>query len=111
MSQSATTLGPGNARDTYDFVLYVAGDSPNSARAKLNLQRLCETHLAGRHAIAVVDVLANPMGAVTNGVFATPTLVKRGPGAVRSILGDLSKTSDLLAVLELPASTNSPSAP
>lgn len=89
-------------RGECQFTLYVAGDSPNSARARRNLEQLCHAHLAGRCAITVVDVLIDPMQALGDGVVVTPTLVKRAPGARRTIIGDLSRTPEVLAALELP---------
>jgi circadian clock protein KaiB len=82
--------------------LYVAGDSPNSARARRNLDQLCHAHLEGRCTISVVDVLVDPMQALSDGVVVTPTLVKHAPGPRRTIIGDLSRTQDVLAVLDLP---------
>ena len=89
-------------RGACQFTLYVAGDSPNSARARRNLEQLCHAHLDGRCTISVVDVLVDPLQALSDGVVVTPTLVQRAPGPRRIIIGDLSRTPDVLAALELP---------
>ena len=44
----------------WDLRLYVAGQTPKSIAAFANLKRLCETHLAGRYKIEVIDLLENP---------------------------------------------------
>lgn len=44
----------------FKFRLFVAGLTPNSAQASLNLATLCEGHLPGRHEIEVVDVFIEP---------------------------------------------------
>jgi len=93
---------PAAPRGECQFTLYVAGDSPNSARARRNLEQLCHAHLGGRCTISVVDVLVDPMQALSEGVVVTPTLVKCAPGPRRIIMGDLSRTSDVLAALDLP---------
>jgi hypothetical protein len=62
------------------------------------------TLVMGRCTICVVDVLVDPMQALSDGVVVTPTLVKRAPGPRRIIMGDLSRTPDVLAALELPVS-------
>jgi hypothetical protein len=36
------------------------GQTPKSAAALANLKQVCETHLAGRYTIEVIDLLVNP---------------------------------------------------
>ena len=47
-------------RQSYNFRLYVAGQTPKSIAAIANLKRLCDQHLAGRYEIHVVDLMKNP---------------------------------------------------
>ena len=47
-------------RAEYQLKLYVAGQTTKSRVAIDNLERLCETHLAGRYTIEVIDLLINP---------------------------------------------------
>ena len=79
--------------------LYVAGDTPRAQHAISSLRRLEETHLAGRYALEVVDVLAQPERAEADRVLATPTLVRVSPAPSRRLLGDLSDLDRLLSVL------------
>ena len=81
--------------------LYVADGSPKSRVALLNLQRLCEQHLAGRYRIEVVDLRHNPSLARTDEIVAVPTLVRRLPPPIRKIVGDLSSDERTLVGLQL----------
>lgn len=102
MKNPLLPASPAAPRDECEFTLYVAGDSPNSTRARRNLEQLCRAHLESRCTISVVDVLVDPMRALSDGVVVTPTLVKRAPGPRRVVVGDLSRTRDVLAALDLP---------
>lgn len=81
--------------------LYVTGRSPKCLAAIENLRRACEVHLAGRYEIEVVDLLENPRRAADDQIVAVPTLVRKVPGPIRKIVGDLSDTDRLLAGLQL----------
>ena len=86
---------------TYRFRLYVAGDGTNSVQATANLAALCRTHLADRSVIEIVDVFQEPMRALEDGVFMTPTLLKLAPAPERKIVGTLSQMSSVRAALNL----------
>ena len=81
--------------------LYVAGQSPKSLRALVNLKRLCEESLEGRYEIEVVDLVEQPERAQADGIIAIPTLVRRLPVPMRKAIGDLSDTARVLVDLEL----------
>lgn len=87
--------------ETWHLRLYVAGESPKSLEAFANLQRFCETHLADRYEIEVVDLLENPRLARGDEIVAIPTLVRRLPAPMRKIIGDLSDTDRVLVGLQL----------
>ena len=86
----------------FKFRLYVAGDSPNSAKAILNLRALCLEVLDNRHEIEVVDVLREPKRALEDGILLTPTLVKLSPAPVQRIVGSLNQREPVLQALGLP---------
>jgi len=94
-TQSDAPDGPWKLR------LYVAGQTPKSLAAFANLKKLCETHLAGRYEIEVVDLLVNPQLAKGDQILAIPTLVRQLPAPVRKIIGDLSNTERALVGLDL----------
>ncbi len=96
--------GPAPAADrdvAWDFVLYVAGDSVRGRSALENLQRVCDELLPGRHRIEVVDLRAHPERAARDEIVAHPTLIRRHPPPRRTLIGDLSNRTRLLAGLEL----------
>ena len=92
-----------NRRGVFKFRLYVAGDAPNSAQARINLAALCRAELPGRHEIEIVDVFRHPKRALVDGIFMTPTLVKVSPGPTRRIIGNLNQTKAVLDALGLEA--------
>ncbi|MEO6711060.1 MAG: circadian clock KaiB family protein [Planctomycetota bacterium] len=81
--------------------LYVAGQTARSTAALSNLRRLCETHLAGRYQIEVIDLLVNPKLAVGDQILAVPTLVRRLPEPMKKIIGDLSDEERVLVGLDV----------
>lgn len=85
----------------FKFRLYVAGDAQNSMQARANLQALCDTYLAQRYEIEVIDVFREQMRALEDGIFMTPTLVKLAPPLERRIVGSLNQTDEVLFALGL----------
>jgi circadian clock protein KaiB len=81
--------------------LYVAGHTAKSTAAFDNLKRVCETHLAGRYTIEVVDLLVNPRLAAGDQILAVPTLVRKFPEPIRKIIGDLSNEERVLVGLDV----------
>jgi circadian clock protein KaiB len=77
----------------HDLRLYVAGSSPRSLRAIQNVTRVCESELAGRYKLEVVDIYKHPRRATDDQVVAIPTLIKAAPGLVRRMIGDMSETT------------------
>jgi circadian clock protein KaiB len=92
---------PTTDQDVWQLRLYVAGESEKSLAAFANLKQLCETHLAGHYEIEVVDLIENPRLARGDEIIAIPTLVRRLPGPLRKIIGDLSDTERVLVGLQL----------
>lgn len=90
-----------NNNGTHYLKLYVAGQTPNSARAFANLKNICEEHMPGKYKIDVIDLLKNPQLAKGDQIMAIPTLVKKLPLPLRKIIGDLSNTEKVLVGLDL----------
>lgn len=84
----------------WQLKLYVAGKTVKSVAALENLKRVCETHLAGRYHIEVVDLLENPRLAAGDQILAVPTLVRKFPEPIRKIIGDLSNEERVLVGLD-----------
>lgn len=85
----------------YSLRLYVAGQTPKSLAAIRNLTVLCETHLAGRYTIEIVDLRVNPQLAAGDQILALPTLVRHLPSPLIKIIGDLSNTERVLVGLDI----------
>jgi circadian clock protein KaiB len=83
--------------------LYVTDQTSKSVMAFANLQKICETHLKGRYRITVIDLLKHPQLAKGDQILAVPTVVRRLPNPVRTIIGDLSDTMRVLVGLDLRA--------
>jgi circadian clock protein KaiB len=101
--QSAATTAP--PERIYDLRLYVAGQTAKSIRAIANLKRICETHMAGKYRIEVIDLLENPALAQGDQILALPTLVRKLPRPMRKIIGDLSNEDRVLVGLDLKVRT------
>ena len=86
---------------TYVLKLYVAGNTPNSARALNTLKNILDKEFQGVYALKVIDVLKNPQLAEEDKILATPTLSKILPPPVRKIIGDLSDRERVLIGLDL----------
>src|SRR5688500_8365675 len=85
----------------YQLRLYVAGYTQKTTSALQNLNKICETHLAGRYKIEVVDLLKNPKLAAGDQILALPTLVRQLPEPIKKIIGDLSDEDRVLVGLDL----------
>lgn len=99
------------APDVFSFRLYVAGDTQNSIQALRELSDICDTLLANRHEIEVVDVFSEPERALADGIFLTPMLLKLSPLPMCRIVGTLGQRSLVLRTLGLPAPPPVPAPP
>jgi circadian clock protein KaiB len=91
----------GQGAGEYSLRLYVAGQTPKSLAAIANLKKLCESNLAGRYTIDVVDLLLTPQLAAGDQIVALPTLVRRLPPPLKRVIGDLSNTEKVLVGLDI----------
>lgn len=94
-------MSSGTDPEIYELRLYVAGTTPNSLTAFANLKQICETHLANRYRIEIIDLIERPELASRDEILALPTLVRRLPPPIKKIIGDLSNTERVLVGLEL----------
>ncbi len=88
--------------------LYISGPTPRSARAIVNVRKLCEAHLAGRYELSVVDLSQSPALAARHQIIAAPTLVRELPAPERRFIGDMSNAARLLAGLDVFVPTTEP---
>jgi circadian clock protein KaiB len=87
--------------DKWQLRLYIAGNTPKSTAALVNLKKYCEQHLQGRYELEVIDLLLHPQLAAGDQILAIPTLVRKVPVPVRKIIGDLSNEEKVIVGLDL----------
>ncbi len=83
--------------------LYVMDSTLKSVTALANLKKICESHLKGRYHITVIDLLKRPHLAKGDQILAIPTVVRRLPSPVRTVIGNLSNLEHVLVGLDLRA--------
>src|SRR5579863_6268060 len=93
----------GAKSETPDWVLrlYVAGQTPKSMTAFANLKKLCESHLANRYVIEVIDLSKHPQLAQNDQIVALPTLVRKLPEPIKRVIGDLSDSERVMIGMDL----------
>ena len=111
MAQKKSRRAPGRlesaaalrATEHYVLKLYVTGATARSLRAIANLKAICEQYLKGRYDLEVLDIYRRPELLRSDQIVAVPTLVKKLPLPVRLLVGDLSRTEQVLQGLDLVA--------
>jgi len=98
-TRSATKRRP--LAKLWQLRLYVVDSTPRSQTAFANLKQFCESHLKGIYRITVVDLLKQPQLAKGDQILAIPTVVRKLPQPVRTIIGNLSNIEHLLVGLDL----------
>jgi circadian clock protein KaiB len=96
-----TVLPDADTQSHYLLRLYIAGQTPKSLAAIQNLNAICESHLAGRYTIEVIDLRIHPQLAAGDQILALPTLVRHLPTPLTKIIGDLSNTERVLVGLDI----------
>jgi hypothetical protein len=92
--------GAGPTRAQIPLLLYVAGATPNSVQARGNLDAaLGRIADAKRPRLEVIDVLADGKRALLDSIIVTPTLIVIGPNRRTILIGNLSDSEKLDAVL------------
>jgi circadian clock protein KaiB len=97
---TARPRGPGQI---WQLRLYVVAQTIKSVTAYTNLKKLCESRLKGRYRITVIDLLKHPQLAKGDQILAIPTVVRKLPVPIRTIIGNLTDTDHLLVGLDLHA--------
>lgn len=91
-SQSSELL---SANQSPAFILFVAGDEPNSRMARDNLAKINDALFAGKLSLQIVDVFHSPEKALIHGVFLTPALIRTSPPCRTMLLGNLSMETEV----------------
>ena len=85
----------------YVLRLYVAGATPRSTEAIVNIKKICEEHLKGRYKLEVIDIYQQPVLAKGEQIIAAPTLVKKLPLPLRRFIGSMYDVDRILVGLDL----------
>lgn len=85
----------------YVLRLYVTGKAPSSLRAIAKVREVCERYLRGRYKLQVIDIYQQPALAEEDQIIVAPTLVRKSPGPLRKVFGDLSDRDRILLGLDL----------
>ena len=99
----AKARAPRKLAQLWQLRLYVMDQTFKSVTAFANLKTFCETHLKGHYRIKVIDLLKHPHLAKGDQILAIPTVVRKLPKPVRTIIGNLSDTERVLVGLDLRA--------
>lgn len=100
------SAGPAGATERYVLKLYVTGATTRSLRAIANVKAICEQYLKGRYDLEVVDIYRRPALLRRDQIVAVPTLIRKLPVPMRLLVGDLSRTEQVLQGLGLVARTS-----
>jgi circadian clock protein KaiB len=87
--------------EKYILKLFVTGNLPNSSRAILNINAICEKHLKGRYELEIIDIYQQPSLALIEDIIVVPILIKKFPLPEERLIGDLSDTENVLKVLQI----------
>ena len=86
---------------SFQFQLYVSGDTPRSHLAASNLRELLDNAAPGNFELEVVDVLERPDLAEQQRILATPFAIKVSPPPARRVVGDRSDMERAARALDL----------
>ena len=89
------------AGGTYVLRLYIAGTTPRSSRAVMNIKEILERNLSSHYDLEVIDIYQQPGMAKDQQIIAAPTLIKELPPPLRKFIGDMSNTEKILVGLNL----------
>ena len=95
------SASPARPAKLWQLRLYVMDHTTKSLTAFANLKKFCESHLKGRYRIKVIDLVKQPHLAKGDQILAIPTVVRKLPKPVRTIIGTFSDTDHILVGLDL----------
>jgi circadian clock protein KaiB len=86
----------------YGLTLFVTGATTRSLRAVTNVRDFCGQELNGGYDLEVVDLYEAPERAQPANVVVAPTLIRYEPKPVKLLVGDMSDTKRLHAIIVVP---------
>lgn len=89
------------SKERYVLSLYIAGMTPRSTLAVERIRSICDSHLAGRYELTIVDLYLQPEAARRAQIVVVPTLVKQTPTPMRVFIGDMTDEKRILHGLNI----------
>lgn len=84
----------------YELKLFISGASRNSTRAVNNLQRILETHLAGKYSLQIIDLYQDQAMAEKEQIVAVPLLIRKDPLPEQRLIGDMSNEERVISKIQ-----------
>lgn len=84
----------------YKLKLFIAGITPGSIRAIENVKDLCNSYLAGKYDLEVIDIYQQRHMIKEMNIIAVPTLIRILPEPERRIIGDMTDKKEIIAVMD-----------
>ncbi|MFZ1106257.1 MAG: circadian clock KaiB family protein [Hyphomicrobiaceae bacterium] len=86
----------------YNLTLFITGATPRSLRAISNVRDFCGRELGDDYDLEIVDLYEAPERAQPANIIVAPTLIRHRPKPVKLLVGDMSETSRLRALVLAP---------
>jgi circadian clock protein KaiB len=86
----------------WELELYVNDGTRRSTVAMENLYAFCDKYMEGQCQVEVFDLAEHPELGFKNNICVTPTLIKRSPSPVRTLVGDLTDINKVQEYLGIP---------
>ena len=92
--------------ETIVLKLYVTGQTSKIEKTIANLREICDKEFEGHFEMSIINILEEPERAISDNIWATPTLVRANPRPDRRVIGDLSSGYEILKQLDLQSQGN-----
>jgi len=86
---------------TYSLKLFIAGNEPNSVKAKEIVQQICETYLRDKFNLDIIDVYEDYKAALDHKIMVVPALIVHSTQIKTTIVGSLNNPENLVKKLGL----------
>jgi len=85
----------------FRFILFVAGNEPNSQTAEYLLRNFCNKYLKEPYELKIIDVFKDYKSAIEKRITVVPTLIIEEPSSEKIIVGKIEKEDKLIEILGL----------
>ncbi|KTD46270.1 circadian clock KaiB family protein [Legionella quateirensis] len=104
MPVTSTKKSSRTSKKEWQFILYIAGETPHCMLTLANLKNFCNLYLPEQYKIDVIDLRLCPERAQSEEIIAIPTIIKLQPDPKRYIIGDFSNHELMLMKLGISTS-------